>query len=780
MGSNSMLASLPPDVLVYVTSHLSGFDLGRLFLCGSLPLNLSLCQRGGVKSFILTFERPYALYWPSIAASFQHLETFKLVTTLAATGCVIERCQIAQLPYSLKSVELDFQNALSALFHLRGDSNSPWSMQHLSDLWPKLHTLRYFDGYGGYLHPKLIPLLPRSLTHLTLHNGVYDPDIISLLPTNLVSLDISLMQDIKDQILPATLSSLYLRGTLTSRVLEHIPISVTDLLISCSNSFGAWRHLQASEWNDFDLFPPALTRLDVHWVGSGVITPRMIEILSRDLISLQLSLMLPGNDEEKKNCFANLPPKLTSLHLRDSDVYTTIPIQADASNNSTSVALLEDIIGAKNLKDVSPALHNYFADLMWFPRNLTLLQLAMVTKRITKVLPEALETLRVANFVEADQDTLADPNTSNKILTNQSNTNTLDSFVDVDLESKDSENTSFSSCRYPYGLSTSSTTINGIHNDCISNRDCEFVRSMERWTFPKNLTCVSAGTAPRSAIDALLQLPHLTSLSITSQLTKHPIKVSEVQKSIQRLILDKPDTSEFDSPLEKLDLLASTTCTSGNSGHSILGHLSELSELDLTWPLSGSITNFLRVLPLSKLTRVWIQLANTSMAPPGSILKIFTPTTSPVLLSISLVVSDLCDDHLSNLPRNLQTLNIFPGSGSEQKENRPVPPSTARSSYTPPSSTSPEFSSYVLTEFCLEKLPPTVTVLGLPFGQHATPPSPPIRYNHLPYISVFSFVASTARSVYFQPFLDDLYEKHQSLQARYSVEWPDLEAENVE
>src|SRR5687768_6784155 len=114
----SVMETLPIDILSSITNYCTVYDIVHLFLTGSKELNLKLAN-GGVLKFELNWNGSRYLTWPSIISRLK-LQSLSISDIEDTNNLSVN---LASLSPTLHHLQFDFRNSLSCLLPT-GDDDS--------------------------------------------------------------------------------------------------------------------------------------------------------------------------------------------------------------------------------------------------------------------------------------------------------------------------------------------------------------------------------------------------------------------------------------------------------------------------------------------------------------------------------------------------------------------------------------------------------------------------------------------------------------------------------
>jgi hypothetical protein len=286
----SLLAShrsnFPVEVLICITTRLSGQDIVNLTICGEKTLLWKLKSGGGVRSFVWKAKTFAEAKWPSVMSQLHGLKHFEFIVKDSAIGKAVRPEDMLSVPRTVTSLSLDFKNDLAAFdaalslqpghfdnlkrLHITGNDvyNSftakiggklPHGIEDLMLTLPIDQDDLYSDSNDTRLS---ITMLPPTITKLVININSFDPLTGSKLPSTLTFLDASCAQTKSDwiRILPDGLlvcHVYFLENEESTAYLDwnNLPRSLISFAVEIYPAKLKPHHVQA--------LPPTLTRLRI-------------------------------------------------------------------------------------------------------------------------------------------------------------------------------------------------------------------------------------------------------------------------------------------------------------------------------------------------------------------------------------------------------------------------------------------------------------------------------------------------------------------------------------
>jgi hypothetical protein len=430
------------------TAYLYGDDIAYLWFCGSKQLNYKL-KEGGVRSFDISLKTWRPLVWPTLALSFNKLDSFG--TSFAQNVSCRSLSNISlSFSSSLTKLHLHCYNAYSTFLDAICPVSAPATtrLPNLQDLWidgtgssnteprepfstlfPSLQTLTIawcdsdrFNQAAPMSSTHFALLLTPTLTSLENHWCLYISSGFDFnWPTGLTSLETKMLKD--DGVgkfelffpsLPSSLLHLKLHYSSTSTfspvdtVWTLLPAYL--LTLACRVDYVTPDHIRKLPRtlteldlnSDCDLseLPPSITSMNCHRVDSPQSLPRGL---------LHCDWLLPASQIE------HLPPKISSISfdiVGDDLIWpahfhtngTLKFIQSNGLTNTQLRALPSSVDSISFYDDPGPAGD---LDVSLLPRNLTNLSgwandSFSLAEKDAAELPRSLKTLQIL-FVERRQ-----------------------------------------------------------------------------------------------------------------------------------------------------------------------------------------------------------------------------------------------------------------------------------------------------------------------------------------------------------------------------------------
>lgn len=374
-----MLLVLAIDILGEITDLISGYDIVRLWLCGSKRLNYNMGVCGGVRRFAIESDVAFGMPWPIIASHFHHLKYFRLTRDRDDCDTKITNVDFNALPSTLTHIEVAFGGDAKYMYDALVASPSHF---------PQLTTVRVSGDrlvaqtWVRVLQGDLVRALPKSVSTIDIGRDyrliplACDLAINDLPPnvTTLRSIDMRIAEmvdrnaddehmssrmttysttlgsDVWLSALPSHLQTLSI-GRMRDKFVHLLPPRLTDLSVGIIDTPAVF----------LAALPPTLTRLhallEYEEIGldeirllprrlvsardclPGALTVDMVAALPRTLTDLSQTLITP-------RAIIVLPPLVTSVCIYDR-FFFTLPHPIPASCTLLKIAILDEAIVGK-------------------------------------------------------------------------------------------------------------------------------------------------------------------------------------------------------------------------------------------------------------------------------------------------------------------------------------------------------------------------------------------------------------------------------------------------